>query len=437
MQEMKARNLIQAIIERFSGQPGVQPGDIAVVTPDRLLAYDTYLPDIESYLNEVGGRAQYVDKVVITFDHAVPPSTSAQAKGQADGLAFVRRQGFRFPYPFEGICHQLMAEHGHFLPGSLVAGTDSHIPAAGAFGALGMAVSPLEAVEVLVTGKSWMQVPEVAGLEINGDLPTGVCAKDLSLFLLGLLGKESVPGKAVMLFGHTVERLGIDGRLTVCIMLAESGCFSALMPPNKDVWEFLRTRLDEEAFRRLVEEFGKLGKLSEVGAQIHADCSQLSPQVAVPFSPSNAHNVSEVEGERITQAFIGSCAGGRYEDLVTAAQVLRGKTVHPGVRLIVIPASREIAIRAIRSGVLAVFYEVGAMVLNPGCGLCGGFHQGLLADGDVMVSTQTRNYRGRSGTPNSRIFLASSATVAASAIEGVICDPRKFLGTSLNEGAIQ
>lgn len=429
MRRGDAKGLTRTIIERFA-EGGVrwQTGEVVIVSPDRLLIHDAYLTDIESCLLTVGGRPRYPEKVVIAFDHAVPPSTVVQANSLVKGLSFVRDQGFPYSYPFEGICHQVMAERGHFVPASLVVATDSHIVSAGAFGTLGIAISPVEAVEVMVTGKTWLTIPELVEIEITGELPGGVSAKDLSLLLLRLVGGETATGKAVELWGSAVEDMGVDGRLTFCTMMAESGCFSALMFPNRAVWEFLQGRLDDSTLEVVKQDFLKLlGSRAESPPDLRVDCSSLGPQVAAPFGPTNVHDVSELEGERITQGFIGSCAGGRYEDLAIAAQVLRGKRIPPNARLIVNPASREVAIRALRSGVFEILYEAGAIILNPGCGLCGGFHQGLVADGDVMISTQTRNFKGRSGSSSARIFLASAATVAASVLEGVICDPRRFL----------
>lgn len=420
--------LSQAIFQRFSPGESLNIGDMIVGSPDRLLVHDAYLTDIEEFLKSVGASSQHSDKVVATFDHAVPPANLNQANNLVAGLAFVRREQFRYAYPFEGICHQLLAEHGHFLPGFVITGTDSHTVAAGAFGTLGIGIPPAEAAEVMITGKTWIRVPEKIDVEVNGRLGDGVTGRDLSLALLRELKGQQVDGKLLMLFGSAIDSLGVADRLALAIMMAECGCLSVLMMPNAEVWNYLRTRVDPSTFRQAEERFQSMGAASPTPpGQIRLDISSLTPQVAPPYSPSNGQDVGKVAGEAITQAFIGSCAGGRLEDLAAAAKVLRGKKVHPNVRLVVIPASRDVVLRALREGILEVLYEAGAMVLNPGCGLCGGFHQGLVGAGDVMISTQSRNFKARSGSADARIFLASAATVAASAVEGVICDPRPML----------
>jgi homoaconitate hydratase family protein len=307
------------------------------------------------------------------------------------------------------------------LPGDLIVGTDSHCTIYGSLGALGTGIGYTEVASVWITGKLWLKVPATFRITLSGGFAPGVFAKDLMLYLIGSLGADGCGYKAVEFYG-SVGDLSISERMTMTNLAMEMGVKCAFVPPDAKTVEYLNGRLADPAKYRPV--------LADADAvyerRIDVDLATLEPMVACPHEVENTKPISDVAGTHIDQVFLGSCANAKYEDLVVAAGILNGRKIHPGVRMIITPGSKQIMLQAMNSGVLQTLIESGGLVTNPGCGACAG-DGGTLADGEVCLSTANRNFIGRMGSSKSSIYLSSPATLAASAIRGVISDPREFL----------
>jgi 3-isopropylmalate/(R)-2-methylmalate dehydratase large subunit len=314
----------------------------------------------------------------------------------------------------EGICHQLMVENGHVRPGDIFVGADSHTPTYGALNALAIGVGSTDLAAVLLTGKIWLKVPETILIELSGTFPIGVTAKDLILYCVGQLSISGATYKAIEFAGEALRPLSLASRMTIANMSAEMGAKSGFVDPTglKLPYEFIPTYPDSNA---------------EYSESYHFDVSTLQPQVAAPHYPDRVVAVGEVAGQPVDQAFIGSCTNARLEDLQMAAQVLRGKKIHSRVRLIIAPASKRVLNKALKDGTAAILSEAGATFITSGCGPCVGTHQGVPGDGEVIISSTNRNFRGRMGNRHAEIYLGSPAVVAASALAGEISDPVKIL----------
>lgn len=419
--------LAQKILARQSGRESVAVGDIVWAEPNTAMMDDPLGPKmIQEDLVRLGNRIRYPDRVVVISDHCAPPSTVPQA----DLLTLTRNwaktyQIARF-HEYEGICHQVMVEKGYVLPGELVVGTDSHTVMGGALGAFATGIGSTEMLGVLVTGELWFRVPQTVRIEWEGTMPDGVMAKDLILQVLGDFGNSGLTYRAVEFGGSLVDTMAIDQRLCLSNMTVEAGAKAGLIPPDDTTREYLAERIPQEienAIKWLVPDADAVYETRKVYAS-----RDMQPLVAVPHHPGNVHPIDAVCGERIDQAYIGSCAGGRLSDLEAAATILKGRRVAPGVRLIVCPASRTVYQEALQQGILQVLFESGAIITAAGCGACGGGHSGVLGANEVCISSTNRNFKGRMGDPASQIFLASPLSVAAAAVVGEIVDPRTLLG---------
>ena len=320
-----------------------------------------------------------------------------------------------------GISHQLVIEKGFAYPGALILGADSHTSTAGVMGSAGFGVGSTDLAVALATGKNWFKVPQTQKIIIKGKMPKGVYSKDIILHIISTVGSNGATYKAVEFSGEIIKELSLDARFTITNMTIEFGAKCGLIAPDRKVLSFLKKR----AVKKYRPVFSDKGCVYE--KEIEFDISKLSPQVAKPHSVDNGISVEEAEGIKIDQAFLGTCTNGRLEDLEIGAKMIKGRKVNPEVKLLVAPASREIFLAALRRGIIKVFIEAGAIILPVGCGPCVGTHQGVPADGEVTISTANRNFKGRMGNPKSFIYLASPATVIASAIKGKIADPRKYL----------
>jgi homoaconitate hydratase family protein len=332
---------------------------------------------------------------------------------------FSNEQGVKLYDVGSGICHQLLPEEGWVKPGDIAVGADSHTCTYGALGAFATGIGSTEIAAVFLSGKLWFKVPETMKCEVEGKLPKGVTPKDVILKIISKVKADGATYKAVEFSGQTVKEMSVSGRMTLCNMAVEMGAKTGIVEPDEKVEEFL----GERGIKK-IEHFSddKDCKYSEV---LKFQVDELEPQIACPYRVDNVKPVSDVEGLKVDQAFIGSCTNGRLEDLEGAAQVLKGNKVR--ARTLVIPASKEIYLQALKEGLIEVFLDSGCVVCNPGCGPCPGGHMGLLGKGEVCISTSNRNFRGRMGSPESEVYLASPLTVAASAIEGKITDPRKMV----------
>jgi len=416
------KTIAEKILARASNRKEVEAGDIVEAEVDLAMSHDNAAL-VSKVFGEIGAeRVWDPSKIVIILDHRVPANTIKSAEGHKTIRQFVKEQGIEnFHDIGEGICHQVLPEKGYVKPGMLIVGTDSHTTTHGAFGAFSTGIGATEMACVWATGKLWLKVPETIKIVINGKLKEMVMAKDVILHIIGEIGSDGANYKAIEFYGEVIDEISIASRMSISNQAMEAGAKVAIVPFDEKTEEFLKNRVkgkmepvyaDEDASYEDVLEF---------------EVSNLEPQVACPHKVDNVKNIREVTGIPIDQAVLGSCTNGRLEDLAIAARILEGKKIHDGVRMIVIPASREVYIEAIRKGYIETFLKAGATIINPGCGPCLGAHQGVLASGERAISSTNRNFKGRMGSPDSEVYLASPATVAASALKGEIVDPREVL----------
>ncbi len=392
-------------------------GDFVIGDVDCAMAHDgTSVLAVKAFREMEVLKVWDPARIVIPFDHIVPASTDVAANLQYDIRQWVRQQGISNMYDVgEGICHQVLPEQGFALPGRLIVGADSHSCTYGAFGAFGTGVGATDMAEIFASGKLWFRVPQTMRVTIEGKLGERVSAKDLTLNLIKHIGADGATYKAMEYYGSAIEELSIAGRMTLCNMAIEMGGKAGIVPPDKKTDEFLKGRAVDAYTPVYADEDAQYCE------DIHIDVDDLPPQVARPHSVDNVCDVDEVAGTAIDQVFIGSCTNGRLEDLEAAARILKGQRV--AVRTIVIPASRTVLLEAIENGYISTLIEAGATLGPPGCGPCLGAHLGVLAEGEVCVSTSNRNFKGRMGR-GGLLYLSSPETAAASALKGEIADPR-------------
>ena len=418
-------NVVEKILARASGEKEVEPGQIIEARVDRAMMHDLTGPRVIDSFREIGVEKVWdPDRIVIIFDHDVPPSTIKAAELQRKVRSFAREQGIRNFYDVGrgGICHVVMLERGYVKPGELIVGADSHTVTYGALGAFATGVGATDMAAVLAMGSIWLRVPESIRFEISGRLPKLVSAKDLILHIIGMIGAGGATYKAIVFAGEAIQSLGIDGRATICNMSVEAGAKAGIVEPDEKTISYVRERA-AEPFNPVKSDEG-----AEFSETYEVDASGLEPLVALPPRVDDVKPASELSGVEIDQGFIGTCTNGRLDDLRAAAQILKGRRVKEGVRLIVIPGSQEVYRRALEEGLLRIFVEAGAIIGAPGCGPCIGISRGVLADGETCISSANRNFVGRMGSSKAKIYLASPATVAASAIVGRIVDPREVVG---------
>ncbi len=419
----------EKVLARKAGLESVKAGQIVTVKPDRLLTHDN-TADIAAKFRQIGvTRVADPAMHVIVLDHVAPAANETYAASHKATRAFVAEQGIAAFYDIgEGICHQVLPERGHAWPGALIVGSDSHTPTAGAFGAFAAGIGRTEAAAVMATGSIWLRVPETLRIVLNGALPPRVSAKDVILRLIGDLRADGADYCSVEFAGEAVRAMSVAGRMVLCNMAAEMGAKNAVVEPDETTWAWLEGRVSGEAGERVSgRAHAVMADADAVYARVlEYDVSDLVPQVAKPHTVDNVVPVTDVAGVKIDQALIGTCTNGRLEDLEAAAGILRGKHIAPGVRLLVLPASRSILLEAIERGIVADLVAAGATLLNPGCGPCLGAHEGCMAPGEVTLSTANRNFKGRMGSKEAFTYLGSPASVAASALAGVITDPREL-----------
>ena len=400
----------------------VRAGDVVTVSPDYILTHDNSAAIIKEFQKLGIQNVRCPQKMVIVLDHVVPASTEKYAQNHKNIREFVSAQGISHFYDVHhGVCHQVFSEEGFAMPGTLVLGADSHTTSYGAFGAFSAGIGRSEAASVWATEKIWLRVPETLKVVLNGQLPKGVFAKDIILKIIGDEGADRANYKAVEFTGGGAEGLSLASRLVLANMAAEMGAKNGYFPPDEKVFDFLKNRA-KASYQPVYSDPD-----ADYEDILEYDFTAIEPQVACPHTVDNVKPVTEVAGTPFHQALIGTCTNGRFEDLKVAADILRGKTIASKVRVLVIPASRIEYLKALREGILEDLVQAGCIILNPGCGPCLGAHQGILAPGEVALSTANRNFRGRMGSRDSEIYLASPATVAASVIQGKITDPRESL----------
>ncbi len=396
----------------------VVPGQIVEVTPDAALSHDNTAP-IAGIFRKIGvERVARPDIHVVILDHACPAPTTKHAQNHKDIRQFVAEQGIENFYDVgRGVCHQVLPEEGFALPGALIVGSDSHTPTAGAFGAFAAGIGRSEMAAIMATARIWLRVPESLKIVVHGQLRDGVTSKDLALHVIGDLGADGGLYQSVEWHGEGVAALDMEARMTIPNLMAEMGAKNAYIPPDDVTFAWLEGR----ARRPYTPVYPDPD--AEYADVVEYDANSIEPVVAKPHTVDNVATVREVTGTHIDQAFLGSCTNGRLSDLAMAAQVLEGRKIAPNTRLIVIPASSEIYLAALDAGYLRTFVEAGAVIESPGCGPCMGNHMGAPAEGEVSISTANRNFRGRMGTKESEVYLASPLVVAASAVAGEIVHP--------------
>lgn len=428
-------------LARAAGLPQAVAGQIVDARPDLVLSHDNTAA-IAGIFRSLGlARVAIPDRLAITLDHAAPAPNARHAENHAEVRAFVQEQGIGHFFDVgRGICHQVISEEALVLPGQLILGADSHTTHFGWLGAFGAGIGRTEAAALWATGELWLRVPESLHVVVTGELGRGVTAKDLCLHLIGQLGQDGGLYLSVEFSGSAIERMPLASRMVIPNMMAELGAKNAYLRPDEPVFACLALRRarraagtatpSDKAVRAQRDVIAAGALYPDPDARYTAvhtlDAAAIELTVACPHSVDRAQPLSAVRGTRIQQAFIGTCTNGRLEDLAAAAEVVRGKKVAPGTRLLVIPASAEVLADGLRLGYLQVLLEAGAVIGVPGCGPCMGNHLGVLAPGEVCLSTANRNFRGRMGQPDAEIFLASPAVVAASAVTGVITDPREL-----------
>ncbi len=417
-------NITEKILAKASGKKIVHPGEIIDANVDMIMVHDLTGPLAVESFKKIGVQKVWDNKkAVVILDHQVPAESVKAAELHKIMRQFAKDQKLRFyDVGRGGICHQVMPEKGHVVPGTVIVGADSHTCTYGAFGAFATGIGSTEAAAVMATGKIWLKVPEAVKVNVNGEFQKFVTPKDLILSIIGKMGVDGATYKSAEFTGPTIRNMSMAGRMTVCNMAVEMGAKNGIIEPDDTTRKFLEGRVKTMPnFEAL-----KSDKDAAYERTVEFDVSKMEPQVACPSSVDNVKPVSEVGNMPIEQAFIGSCTNGRIEDLRLAAQVMKGKRVKDGVRALVIPASQEIYRQALDEGLLEIFTDAGAIVCGSACGPCLGGHIGLLAADEACVSTSNRNFIGRMGSTKASVFLASPATVAASAIAGKITDPRKL-----------
>ncbi len=415
------KTFAEKVLARKAGLPEVVPGQIVEAAPDLGMSHDNTAAIIGIFRKLGIERIREPERFVVILDHVVPAAQVQYAENHKEIREFVRAQGIRFHDVGRGICHQVVVEEGLARPGRLILGADSHTTTYGALGAFAAGIGRSEMAALWATSKLWFKVPATIRIELTGKLPELVTAKDVILYLIGKLGADGALYRSVEFAGPSVERMSISERLVLCNMVAEMGAKNGYVAPDEATFSYLRERGVAECEPVYPDPDAKYERI------LRFDLSDLEPQVARPHTVDNVVPISEVEGARVDQVLIGTCTNGRLEDLRIAAEVMGGRPVAEGTRLLVLPASREVWVQAAEEGLLARFVAAGGIVLNPGCGPCLGAHQGVLAPGEVCLSTANRNFKGRMGSPEAEIYLASPAVAAATAVTGVITDPRKLV----------
>jgi len=414
-------NLVEKILAKASGKKELTPGEIIDATIDRAMIHDLTGPLTIQVFKRIGVEKVWdPEKIVMILDHQVPADTVKSAELHVTMRTFAKEQGIHNFYEIGkgGICHQIMPEKGYVLPGEVIVGADSHTCTYGALGTFATGIGSTEMAAVFATGKLWFKVPQTLNFVAEGMLKQPTSAKDLILHIIRKIGVDGATYKAAQFSGPAVRKISIDGRLTMCNMAVEMGAKTGIVEPDAKTLQYVSARTKNKIIPL------KSDPDAEYEKTIELDVDNLEPQVACPPTVDNVKPVSEVEGLEINQAFIGSCTNGRLEDLRVASRILKKRKVHPNVRLIVIPASQAIYQEALREGIIETLAKAGAYISNASCGPCLGGHLGVLAPFETCISTSNRNFIGRMGSSEASVYLASPATVAASAIAGKITDPR-------------
>lgn len=414
-----ASTLVEKIFSRKCNR-SIKAGDVVMALVDMAMIHDITGPLAVQKFQEMGGKTVFdPERIVLLFDHQVPADSISAAENHAFLRKFAREQNVENLDEREGICHQVVMERGRAAPGEILVGADSHTCMYGAAGAFATGVGSTDMGFVLKFGALYFRIPETIKVSVEGEFPDRVGPKDLILDIIGRIGADGATYQAIEFTGDTFRTMEMPGRMTCCNMAVEMGAKAGIVPPDAVTWKYLAGKRDIAPFPLSSDENASFSMKHTF------DASRLAPRVAVPHNVDQVVDVTKVAGTHIDQVFIGSCTNGRYEDLKEAADVLKGREFHPGVRVVIIPASRAEYLKALKAGLIERFVSAGGLVEAPCCGPCMGGAFGLLAPGEVSLSTSNRNFRGRQGSTDAFVYLCSPATAAASAIKGEITDPRE------------
>ena len=410
--------IAEKILAKKAGKESVEPGEIVNVEPDLAMSHDNAGLVIRQFRQIGVEKVWAAEKIVIPLDHRAPAESEKTAAAHKSIREFVKEQRIKYFYDIkEGICHQIVVEKAHILPGQLGVGTDSHTTSYGCLGALSTGIGATEMAAVWATGKIWLRVPDTLKITVKGEFPSNVYAKDLILHIAGELTSEGANYRSMEFYGDTIERMSISQRFTLSNLSMELGAKFAIVPFDEITRMYLEGITDKSY--QPVQADNDAVYLEEYTF----DAKTLVPKLAAPHHVDNIYDVAEYAGMKIDQVVLGSCTNGRLDDLEIAARYMEGECVHKDVRMLIIPASKTVYLEAMEKGLLKIFIEAGAVVLNPGCGPCLGAHQGILAPGEKCLATTNRNFKGRMGSTEAEVYLASPATAAVSAVKGEITVP--------------
>lgn len=416
----------EKILAKASGRESVEAGEIVMANIDIAMTHDLTGPlAVESFNKIETEKVWDPSKIVIPFDHQVPADSIDSANNHILMRKFVKEQKIENFYDVNaGVCHQILPELGHVIPGTVIVGADSHTCTHGALGAFSTGIGSTDMAMVFSTGQLWFKVPETIRFEVTGSLKNNVSAKDLILKIIGETGADGATYKACEFAGNTIENMSLSDRMVLCNMAIEMGGKTGLVEPDEKTYDYLKNRISDSRIKEIKAEAESLKTDIEAESleirELNVD--DLEPQVACPHNVDNVKPVSEVDTE-IDQVFIGSCTNGRIEDLRDAAKILKGEKIASSTRMLVIPASRETYLKALEEGLIKIFVEAGALVSAPCCGPCLGGHTGIIGPDEVSLSTSNRNFKGRQGSPEGKVYLSSAKVAATSAITGRITLP--------------
>jgi len=415
------KTIAEKILSNHAGRD-LKAGDFAICKIDFAFGQDGTSSIIIDRVRELKTQG-LKSKFCMVIDHSAP--------SPSEGVSRVHKKMRIFSKEFKaqlydigcGVCHQIIPESGQILPGNLVLGADSHTCTYGALGAFSTGVGSTDLAIALVCGKNWFKVPETIKIMVSANIPKGIFAKDIILGIIKEMKADGATYKALEFQGPVIDRLNMDERFTICNMVVEVGAKAGFMPQDKKTLDWLKLRVDRNTKIKPVA----ADKFASYERTLEFDISKLKPQVSMPHSVDNVTSVNDLKGVKIQEAFLGTCTNARLSDFKIAASILKSRKVAQGVKFIIAPSSRQILLDALRLGLVDIFVKSGAVIVGPGCGPCVGTHNGIPANGEVVISSANRNFKGRMGNPNAFIYLASPATVAASAIKGYIADPREYL----------
>ncbi len=419
-----AMTFAEKVLAKYAKEQTVVPGQIVTVHPDYLLTHDNTAAIIQKIQPELGTYGVYDPTLsIIVLDHVIPAASEKTATNHKFIREFVNKHNIKHFFDVGyGVCHQLVVEQGLALPGKLLLGSDSHTCSYGAVGAFSSGIDRTEAASLILTGETWLKVPQTIKMVVQGTLQKGVTAKDVILHIIGDISASGANYCSVEFHGD-VDQFSVDDRFTIANMGVEMGAKNAVFLADQITKRYLSSiGIPENKYTPLYPDID-----ASYAKELEYDLSAIAPVVACPHTVDNVKPVTELAGLNINQCLLGTCTNGRVSDFQVAAEVLKGKTIHPSVRLLLLPASKRVLEEALQKGILETLIKAGGTLLPPGCGPCLGAHQGVLAPGERCLSTANRNFRGRMGCKDAEIYLASPATVAASAVHGKITNPRKEL----------